>query len=65
VKTKSKYEPFDPVDYLETEEACEEYIIALREYGADEEEIQGAYLDIERARIVHGFAKPEPELAAV
>jgi len=63
LKTKTKYEPFDPVDYLETEEACEEYIIALREYGTDEEEIQDAYLDIERARIVHGI--PKPELAAV
>jgi DNA-binding phage protein len=59
LKTKSKFTPFDPVDYLTDEECCEEYIIALREYGADEEEIQDAYLDIERARIVHGFSKPE------
>jgi hypothetical protein len=65
LKTKSKYKPFDPIDCLTDEECCEEYIIALREYGADEEEIQGAYLEIERARIIHGFSKREPELAAV
>jgi DNA-binding phage protein len=60
LKTKSKYEPFDPVDYLETEEACEEYIIALREDNVPEWLIEKAYRDIERARVVHGFSKPEP-----
>jgi DNA-binding phage protein len=63
LKTKSKYTPFDPVDYLTDEECFELYIRAHIEEGADEEEIQDAYLDIERARIVHGI--PKPELAAV
>ena len=65
MKTKSKYKPFDPVDCLTDEECCEEYIIALREDNVPEWLIEKAYRDIERARIVHGFAKPEPELAAV
>jgi DNA-binding phage protein len=58
VKKKSKYEPFDPADYLTSEEAFEECIIALREDGATEELIEDAYRDIERARIIHGIPKP-------
>jgi len=56
---------FDPVDYLKSEVAFEEYIIALREEGASEALMEEAYRDIERARIVYGIPKPEPELVAV
>jgi DNA-binding phage protein len=64
VTEKSKYRPFDPVNYLTCEEAFEECIIALREDGAPEELIQSAYRDIERARIVHGIPKPDTITAA-
>jgi len=56
---------FDPVDYLTDEECCQEYIIAMREDNAPEWLIEKAYRDIERARVVYGFTKPEPQLAAV
>jgi DNA-binding phage protein len=56
---------FDPVDYLRSEVAFEEYIITLREEGASEALMEEAYRDIERARIVYGIPKPEPELVAV
>jgi DNA-binding phage protein len=65
VKTKSKYTPFDPINCLTDEECIEEYILALREEGASEELRENAYLDIERARIVYGIPKREPERAAV
>ena len=65
MKTKSKFTPFDPINCLTDEECIEEYIIALREEGASEALMEKAYRDIERARIVYGIPKPEPELVAV
>jgi DNA-binding phage protein len=59
VKRASKYKVFDPVDYLRSEAAFEEYIIVLREDGASEELIESAYKDIERARKVHGIRNSE------
>ena len=61
---KRKYRLFDPVNYLKSEEAFTEYIIALREDNVPEELIQSAYRDIERARVVHGIPKPDTATAA-
>jgi len=58
---KSKYEKFDPVDWLTSEVACEVYITALREDGASDDLMEEAYQDVERARIVHNI--PAPTLA--
>jgi DNA-binding phage protein len=55
---ESRYEKFDVVDYLTCEEAFREYIIAHIEDGADEDEVEDAYRDIERARIVHNIPEP-------
>jgi len=52
---ESRYEKFDVVDYLTCEECFREYIAAHVEDGATEEEIEDAYRDIERARIVHNI----------
>jgi hypothetical protein len=43
------------VDYLTCEECFREYIAAHVEDGADEEELESAYRDVERARIVHNI----------
>jgi len=58
VKKESKYVPFDPVDFLRSERAFEVYITALRADGADEEEIEDACRDVERARVVHNIPAP-------
>jgi len=58
-----KYQEFDVIDFLTSEEACEAFIAALRKDGADEGEIEGAYQDVERARIVHNIPAPEPAVA--
>jgi DNA-binding phage protein len=63
VKKEGKYVPFDPVDFLRSERAFEVYIAAMREDGADEEEIEDACRDIERARIVHNIPAPEAAMA--
>jgi len=60
---KNEFNDFDPVDYLRSERAFEVYIAALRDDGADEEEIEDAHRDIERARMVHNIPAYEPALA--
>jgi len=50
-----KYQKFDVVDFLTSERIFEEFITALREDGADEDELAKAYREIERARIVHNI----------
>jgi len=63
VEQENKYEKFDVVDYLTDEECFREYIIAHIEDGATEEEIEDAYRDIERARIVHNIPAPMTSVA--
>ena len=57
MQKKIKLTPFDPVDFLTSEIAIEEYILAMHEEGASERLLEKAYRDIERARIVHGIPK--------
>jgi DNA-binding phage protein len=59
----NKYQKFDVVDFLTSEVACEAYIEATRGDGADEEELESAYRDVERARIVHNLPEPKAEVA--
>jgi DNA-binding phage protein len=59
----SKYQKFDVVDFLRGEEAFEEYIAAHIEDGATEEEIESAYRDIERARVIHNIPAPVESVA--
>jgi DNA-binding phage protein len=59
----SKYQKFDVVDFLTSEVACEAYIEATRKDGADEEELESAYRDVERARVVHNLPGPVAAVA--
>ena len=59
----SKYREFDVVDFLTSEEDFELFIVAMREEGAGEDEIESAYRDIERARIVHNIPAPMTSVA--
>jgi len=63
VGQKSKYEKFDPVDYLESELAFEVYIAALRADGASDELMEKAYRDVARARMVHNIPAPALPMA--
>ena len=59
----SDYKTFDVVDFLTCEEDFAEYVVAMREEGGTEDDIERACRDIERARIVHNIPEPKAEVA--
>jgi len=60
---RSDYKIFDVVDFLTCEEDFAGYVVAMREEGGDSEDVERAYRDVERARVVHNIPAPEPAVA--